>query len=43
VYITYAKKWFVDKANFGIGTQRYKPLPPLLKQSSREERSNKRR
>jgi hypothetical protein len=39
VYITYAKPFFQDTYNFS--KQRYEQLPPLVSQSSREERSKR--
>jgi len=34
VYVTYAKPFFVDQANFSA--QRYKPLPPLVPMRKRK-------
>ena len=41
VYITYAKKWFVEHNNIGLGKHKYEELPSLEATTSRTERGER--
>lgn len=42
LYITYAKPWFVEQNNLGIGKNKYEELPDLLASTTRKDRASKR-